>query len=311
MQAISDPRTLALVDEWTALRRHLHQHPELGFAEHTTARITAQYLRNAGYDVYEGVAGTGVVGLLQGAFPGKTIALRACLDALPIQECTDVAYASQNPGCMHACGHDGNMTVTLGAAKRLAEARAQLHGNVKIILQPSEENTGGAAAMIEAGVLDSPTVDAIITPHIWHDISIGTICIPAGPVMAGSDLFQLDVHGVAGHGAWPHLAVDPLPVAAEILLALQKIISREVTRCLAPVSPSVKCTMARLPISYPKPSPCMVRYAPRIHSYAIISKHACAISSMVSHVPAGAATPLTINASCRHYTMIHAWLIRL
>lgn len=221
-------RIEAMHDELIALRRDLHAHPELGFAEFYTADVVANYLRASGYEVSVGVGGTGVVGLLRGAKPGRTFALRACLDALEIQEQTGVAYASTNPGRMHACGHDGNMTVTLGAAKMLAEQKETLAGNVKVILQPSEENTGGAAAMIAAGVLDHPRVDAMITPHIWHGIPQGKFAVVAGPVMASSDLFEITLTGRAGHGAWPHLAVDPLPVAAELILALQTVISRNV-----------------------------------------------------------------------------------
>jgi len=165
---------------------------------------------------------------MYGANEGPTFALRACLDALEVPEQTGVDYASEIPGHMHACGHDGNMTVTLGAAKILAQYRDALNGNIKVIFQPSEENTGGAAEIVAAGGLKNPDVDAIITPHIWHGIPKGKICLKAGPVMASSDLFKLEVHGVAGHGAWPHLAVDPLPVAAELILSLQKIISREI-----------------------------------------------------------------------------------
>ena len=143
-------RIEAINDELIALRRELHAHPETGFQEFYTADVVARYLEASGYEVTTGIGGAGVMGLLRGAKPGRTFALRACLDALEIEEQTSVAYASQNPGCMHACGHDGNMTVTLGAAKILASERATLAGNIKVIMQPSEENTGGASAMIAA-----------------------------------------------------------------------------------------------------------------------------------------------------------------
>lgn len=235
-------RIEAINDELIALRRELHAHPETGFQEFYTADVVARYLEASGYEVTTGIGGTGVMGLLRGTKPGRTFALRACLDALEIEEQTGVAYASQNPGCMHACGHDGNMTVTLGAAKILASERVTLAGNIKVIMQPSEENTGGAAAMIAAGVLDNPRVDALITLHIWHDIPQGVFAVVAGPVMASSDLFEISLHGQAGHGAWPHLAVDPLPVAAELILALQTVISRSVDP-MTPASLSLgQCT---------------------------------------------------------------------
>ncbi len=214
--------------ELIGVRRDLHRHPELGFEEIYTSNLVAGYLSDAGYDVATGIGGTGVIGVLHGAHEGKTFALRACLDALEVSEQTGVSYASEIPGHMHACGHDGNMAVTLGAAKILAQYQDVLQGNIKVIFQPSEENTGGAAKVIAAGGLKNPNVDAIVTPHIWHGIPKGKICLKAGPVMAGSDLFLLEVRGAAGHGAWPQLTVDPLPVAAELILALQKIVSREI-----------------------------------------------------------------------------------
>lgn len=215
-------------EELIDLRRDLHRHPELGFAEYYTAGKVAEYLKDCGYQVTTGIGGTGVIGVLYGAATGPTFALRACLDALEVPEQTGVDYASGIPGQMHACGHDGNMTVTLGAAKILAKYRNLLNGNIKVIFQPSEENTGGAAQVVAAGGLHNPDVDVMITPHIWHDVPKGKLGLRAGPVMASSDLFTLKVKGVAGHGAWPHMAVDPLPVAAELILALQKIVSREI-----------------------------------------------------------------------------------
>lgn len=215
-------------DELIAVRRDLHRHPEIGFKEYYTADKVANYLKNCGYEVTDGVGGTGVIGVMYGANEGPTLALRACLDALEVPERTGVDYASEIPGKMHACGHDGNMTVTLGAAKILSQYKDVLNGNIKLIFQPSEENTGGAAEIVAAGGLKNPDVDAIITPHIWHGIPKGKICLKAGLVMASSDLFKLEVHGVAGHGAWPQLAVDPLPIAAELILSLQKVVSREI-----------------------------------------------------------------------------------
>lgn len=215
-------------DELIAFRRALHRHPELGFEEFYTAEKCADFLRESGYEVKTGIAGTGVIGVLKGGYPGRCFAIRACLDALEIPEKTSVDYASENPGKMHACGHDGNMTVTLGAAKVLAQYRDVLAGSVKVILQPSEENTGGAAKIVAEGGLEDPSVDAIITPHIWHGIERGKVRFLEDQVMASSDLFEIKIHGKAGHGAYPQLAVDPVPIAADIILAIQKIVSREV-----------------------------------------------------------------------------------
>ena len=217
-----------IAGELIEIYKALHRHPELGFEEYYTAEKVAALLKEWGYEVTTGIGGTGVIGVLRGAKEGPTFALRACLDALAVSEQTGVEYASENPGKMHACGHDGNMTVTLGAAKVLASYQEALKGNIKVIFQPSEENTGGAAEIVKAGGLKNPDVDVIITPHIWHDIPRGKVCLKEGPVLASSDLFKLAVHGKAGHGVWPHMCIDPLPIAAELILALQNIISREV-----------------------------------------------------------------------------------
>ena len=163
----------AIADELTALRHDLHRRPELGFQEHATAAAVAGYLKELGLEVDAGVGGTGVVGLLRGNASGPTLALRACLDALPVKEATGLPYASENSGVMHACGHDGNMTMVLGAAKILTQDKERLRGNVKFIFQPAEEETGGAAAVIRAGCLRSPDVDAIDTPHNWHGLKQG------------------------------------------------------------------------------------------------------------------------------------------
>jgi amidohydrolase len=217
-----------LQQELIELRKELHRFPELGFQEFRTAEKVADYLKGLGLEVQAGIGGTGVIGLLRGTAAGPTVAIRACLDALAIAEQSGVDYASENPGVMHACGHDGNMVMTLGAAKILASYRQSLKGNVKFIFQPSEENTGGAAEIIKAGGLRNPDVDAILTPHNWHGIPEGVLVVKPGPLLASSDLFKLEITGKAGHGAWPHLAVDPIPVAAEVITALQRIISREV-----------------------------------------------------------------------------------
>ena len=222
-------------DELIALRQWLHRIPELGFAERKTAYLVESILRDMGCEVITGVGGTGVIGTLYGKKNGPTIALRACLDALPVEEMSGVSYSSEHAGCMHACGHDGNMTMVLGAAKVLASYKGRLNGNIKFIFQPSEEDTGGAAEVIKAGGLEDPTVGIIVTPHNWHGIPQGAIVVKPGAMLASCDLFTIKIIGKAGHGAWPHLAVDPIVIAAEVVTALQRIVSREID----PMSPAL------------------------------------------------------------------------
>ncbi len=217
-----------LKNELIELRQQLHRIPELGFAEQKTAQRVAQFLRDLGCEVKTGVGGTGVIGTLYGKKDGPTIAIRACLDALPIEEMSGVSYPSEHAGCMHACGHDGNMTLVLGAAKVLASYREKMNGNVKFIFQPSEEDTGGAAEVIKAGGLKDPDAGFIITPHTWHGIPQGAIVVKPGAMLSSCDLFSLKIIGNPGHGAWPHLAVDPIVIAAEVISGLQRIISREI-----------------------------------------------------------------------------------
>jgi amidohydrolase len=218
----------AIKDELVTIRRDLHRYPELGFQEFRTAAKVANYMEKLGFEVRTGIGETGVIGLLRGKNDGPTIGLRACLDALAIEEQSGVEYSSENSGIMHACGHDGNMAIVLGAAKILSQYKEQLNGNVKFIFQPSEEDTGGAAEIIKASGLESPDVDAIVTLHNWPGLKQGVIVVKSGPVMASSDIFQLKIIGTPGHGAWPHLAVDPIVIAADVISQLQHIISREI-----------------------------------------------------------------------------------
>jgi amidohydrolase len=217
-------------------RRELHAHPELGFEEHHTAAFIADRLRSHDLAVQTGVAGTGVVALLEGAKPGKTVLLRADIDALPIQEENEVEYRSQNLGVMHACGHDGHTAILLGTARALAERRATLSGTIKFIFQPCEESPpGGALRMIEDGVLESPDVDAAFGLHLTQGMPVGTIAAGPGPRNAASDRFRIDITGVGGHAARPHLCVDAALVAAQVLVALHTIVAREVD----PIEPAV------------------------------------------------------------------------
>lgn len=222
-QAIAD-----LKPELISIRKDLHRIPELGFQERKTAAYVAGYLRKLGLEVETDVAGTGVIALLRGKGHGSTLGLRACLDALAMDERSGVDYASEHDGAFHGCGHDGNMTFVLGAANILSQRKDQLEGNVKFIFQPSEEEIGGAAAIMKAGGLSDPKVDAIVHLHNWHDLKQGVLAVKPGPVMASIDTFKIEVVGKAGHGAWPHLAVDPIVIAATLVSALQTIVSREV-----------------------------------------------------------------------------------
>ncbi|HEX5501058.1 MAG TPA: amidohydrolase [Thermomicrobiales bacterium] len=216
--------------ELVADRRYLHQHPELGFQEENTARFIAEKLRALGLEVQTGVAGTGVVALLRGGKgAGRCVLLRADIDALPMDELNDVPYKSQNPGAMHACGHDAHAAILLGVATVLTARRGDFAGAVKFVFQPSEEAPpGGAQPMIAAGVLEEPHVDASFGVHMAQQLPAGTIGIADGPMAAAPDGFVARVRGVGGHAALPHLAVDPIVIAAQCVVALQTLVSREV-----------------------------------------------------------------------------------
>ena len=209
-------------------RRYLHQHPELAFQEENTARFVADRLRELGIETRTGIAKTGVLGLLRGGQPGKTVLLRADMDALPIDELNDVPYKSLNPGVMHACGHDAHTAMLLGVARLLGERRDEIRGTVKFAFQPAEESQGGAQPMIEAGVLDDPRVDAAFGVHIAQDRPVGTVALGSGPMLAAPDGFTATIRGVGGHAARPHTCVDPIVVAAQCIVALQTLVSREV-----------------------------------------------------------------------------------
>ena len=221
------PEVAAMAEELVAIRRDLHAHPELGYEERRTAGIVATRLRELGIEVQEGVAETGVIGLLRGARPGPTVLLRADMDALPIQEASEVPYRSQTPGVMHACGHDGHTAILLGTARVLAAQRERLPGVVKFVFQPAEEGGAGADRMIAAGALEGPAVDAAFGLHLWNHGPIGAIGVREGPMMACSDAFDLTVKGQGGHAAAPHRAIDPVVIAAHLIVALQTLVSRE------------------------------------------------------------------------------------
>ena len=221
-------RLARLHGEMTVWRHDLHAHPEIAFQEHRTSERVAGLLAGFGIDVHRGVAGTGVVGSLRRGGGPRSIALRADLDGLPMQEIGEPPYRSQVPGAMHACGHDGHMAMLLGAARELAE-RGRFDGTVYFVFQPAEENEGGGRVMVEQGLFDRFPADAVFGLHNWPGLDAGRFAVRPGPVMAAFDVFEVTVRGRGAHGAMPHLAIDPVVAAAEMIGALQTIVSRNVS----------------------------------------------------------------------------------
>ena len=218
----------ALAPEIVADRRAIHSRPELAYQELETAALVAARLNQLGIEHRTGVGGTGVVGLIRGAQPGRTVLLRADMDALPITEKSEADYCSQNPGVMHACGHDGHTAMLLGAARILQERRGQLRGIVKLMFQPAEEGGAGAVKMIEDGLLDDPAPEAAFALHVGHGTQTGSLIARGGPLLAGANSFTITVTGRGGHASRPQAAVDPVVVAAQVVVALQTLVSREV-----------------------------------------------------------------------------------
>ena len=218
-------------------RRILHQHPELAYHENGTAKLVADMLESMGVNVKRGVGGTGVLGVLKGARPGRVVALRADMDGLPVHELSDVDFKSKVDGVMHACGHDTHMAMLLGAARILSENKDKLCGTVKFLFQPAEEHggRGGAMPMIEAGVMNDPKVDYVFGLHIDSTRKSGEIGVREGAMMAAPDTFRVKIVGRGGHGSAPHETVDPIYVAAHVILALQGVSSRMIN----PVRPFV------------------------------------------------------------------------
>jgi amidohydrolase len=216
----------AYQDELTAIRRDLHAHPELGLEEYRTADIVARKLEEWGIEVHRGVGKTGVVGVLRKGSGKTRIGLRADMDCLPMEEQTNLPYRSQNPGKMHACGHDGHTTMLLGAARYLAGA--EFDGTVNFIFQPGEEGIGGALAMLEDGLFDRFPCDAIFAMHNRPGTSVGEFAISPGPSSAGGAFFDITITGRGAHGARPEASIDPLLVACHITTALQSIVARNV-----------------------------------------------------------------------------------
>lgn len=218
------PEVNAIKDEIIANRRDFHKHPELGFKELRTAKVIADKLKSYGIEVRTGIGKTGIIGDLHGKGSGKTIALRADMDALSIRETNDVSYRSQNNGVMHACGHDGHMAMLLGAAKILSQSKDRFSGNIRFIFQPAEEEEGGARYMIADGCLEN--VDEIYGMHLWNFQPHGKIGVKSGPVMAAADIFDIIVKGIGGHGAVPQGTVDAIVTASNLIMSLQTIVSR-------------------------------------------------------------------------------------
>lgn len=243
LQAQIDRASVAIGPKVTAWRHDIHSHPELSFQETRTAKLVADHLRSLGLEVQAGVGGNGVIGILHGGRPGPVVALRADMDALPVVELVDVPFKSttrttyngQDVGVMHACGHDMHTAILMGTAEVLAGMKAQIPGTIKFFFQPAEEGppNGGAAPMIAAGAMDNPKVDAVFGLHVGPGV-LGHVSVSPGPWTAAADSWKMIVHGRQTHGAFPSNGVDPIVVGAQIVMAYQTIISRQVDLSTAP-----------------------------------------------------------------------------
>jgi len=219
-----NPEIIKIKDTIIKTRRDFHKHPELSFKEKRTSKIVGDKLESYGLKVSRNIGKTGVVGVLKGKSRGKSIALRADMDALPIQETSNIPYKSINDGVMHACGHDAHTAMLLGAAEVLSKMKNKIKGEIHFIFQPAEEGYAGAKFMIADGAIDN--VDEIYGMHVWNYQKSGTIGVKTGPVMAAADMFTIDIKGIGGHGATPQGTVDCVIVASHIIQALQTIVSR-------------------------------------------------------------------------------------
>jgi amidohydrolase len=219
----------ALRDALVARRRDLHQHPELAFEEFRTAGIVAQELGALGLEVQTGVGRTGVVGVLEGAHDGPTVLVRCDMDALPVLEANQAEYNSLTPGKMHACGHDGHTAIGLAVARLLSAQREHMAGRVKFVFQPAEEIAQGAQAMIADGALLNPAPQVSLGLHLWNDVPVGTVSVTEGAAMAGVSDVRITISGRGGHGALPDQTHDPIVAAAQVVSALQTVVSRNVS----------------------------------------------------------------------------------
>ncbi len=221
----------ALYDQLVAWRRDFHMHPELGFHETRTAGIVADHLRELGLEVSTGIGKTGVVAVVEGddtPAAAPTVLLRFDMDALPVHEQTGLPFASQQEGVMHACGHDGHTAIGMGVAQLLVKHRNQLPGRVKLVFQPAEEGLGGAAAMIRDGVMDNPMPSTSFGLHLWNRLPLNQVVVQPGPLWANAGIFEMVIRGRGGHGAMPHETIDATLVAAQIVVAWQSIVSRNI-----------------------------------------------------------------------------------
>ncbi|WP_026896050.1 M20 metallopeptidase family protein [Clostridiisalibacter paucivorans] len=216
-------------DRYVELRHEIHMYPETAFEEERTAKLVANELEKLGIEVYRNIGKTGVLGIIRGKYPGHTVLLRADMDALDIQEEADVPYRSKVKGKMHACGHDGHTAGLLGAAMILNELKDEIHGNIKLVFQPAEEDSGGAKPMIDEGILENPKVDVAFGCHLWGDIKEGNIMVKYGPMMAAPDKFIIKVIGKGGHASMPHKTIDPITISAQVINSMQTIVSRKVS----------------------------------------------------------------------------------
>jgi amidohydrolase len=224
-----------VVDEVVSTRRDLHEHPELGFEEHRTSEIVAGRLRALGFDVHTGIGQTGVVGVLRSGRPGKTVMLRADMDGLPIDEENEVPYKSRTPVHMHACGHDGHVAMLLGAARLVMARREELSGTLCFLFQPAEEGRGGAKAMVDDGVLERFGIERAYGLHLASSHPAGQVGFREGAFYASSDSIEITIEGKGGHGAAPHLSIDPVYVASQFVVAVQQVVSRNID----PIEPAV------------------------------------------------------------------------
>lgn len=234
---IINEKAKELLPEMQRIRHQIHAHPELSFQEYKTSEFIANELKSLGIDFIQGMAGTGIVAIIKGVNPEKKcLAIRAELDALPIAELNDVPYKSQNEGVMHACGHDVHSTCLLGLAKIMNELKRDWEGTLKLIFQPGEEmHPGGGSIMIAEGVLDNPKIDAILALHVYPHLAAGVVGFRPGQYMASTDEIHITIEGKGGHAALPHQTIDPIAISAQVLVALQQVVSRRSN----PVSPSV------------------------------------------------------------------------
>ena len=225
------PDTATTIDDLlaplVAFRRDLHSHPELGFKEHRTSALIADALREIGLEVHTGIGGTGVVGVLRAGSSGRSVGLRADMDALPIQEETGLPHASRNAGVFHGCGHDGHVAMLLGAARHLARTR-RFDGTVNFIFQPAEEGLGGAREMVKDGLFARFPCDRVFALHNWPDLPAGTVATRPGPIMAAADKFQITVEGRGAHAAMPHRTPDAILAASDLVGQLNTIVSRRI-----------------------------------------------------------------------------------